>query len=251
MRNRLEQRRRRGVTLMELMVAVMLMTLLSTGILFALHIGINAMQGTQRKFAANRKVLGAQRVIDQQLAGLIPVQVLCGSERSRQALFFHGTANSMRFISAYTLEEGNRSYPRVVEYMIIPGERTGVRLVMNEYLYGGPMALSQYCTGLTTDPRTLTWSAQFSPVQLGPRPFVLADQLIACRFQYLMMDGRGITKQWGSDFAGSITPVAVRIEMTPIAPDGGRLQMATTTIPIRVMRNASQFYNDIDPQPRP
>jgi len=246
------RRSRAGVTLIELLIAVTLVSLLTLGILFAMRVGLGAMEAVDRKFGNGRRVLGAQRVLDQQIAGLIPVQIQCKGPRDVPALFFQGEPNAMRFVSSYTLEEGARGYPRVVEYMVMPGEQgVGVRLVMNEYIYAGPSTIVPLCLGTTMDSRTNTISVQLRPIGLGPRPFVIADKLRGCRFSYLLSDGRQGRRQWSGTFAGSYPPLAIRIEMAQLMPDPSRMQMASVTLPVRVNRNAMGYYFDIDPPPPP
>ena len=63
----------RGITLMELLVAITLLSLLSVGVLFGLRIGLNAMERSNDRLMTNRKVLGVERVITQQIAGIMPV----------------------------------------------------------------------------------------------------------------------------------------------------------------------------------
>lgn len=246
------RRRQAGVTLIELLIAVTLVSLLAVGILFAMRVGLISMSSTQNRFAANRRVVGAQRVLDQQLANMIPAQVQCGGgQNGPPALFFHGQTDQMRFVSTHSLEEAGRGYPRIIEYLVQPGERgIGVRLVMNEYLYTGPSSIGPLCTTMTPDGRTGTPTALLRPVQLGPRPFVIADKLQYCRFAYLVGDGKSNRKDWLVQFAGSLVPSAIRIDMAPLQPDGGRMQMASVTIPIRTNRNAATYYFDIDPPPQ-
>ncbi len=55
---------RRGVTLIELLVAMTLLSLLSVGVLFGLRIGLNAMDRTNDRLMTNRRVLGVERVSD-------------------------------------------------------------------------------------------------------------------------------------------------------------------------------------------
>ena len=245
-------RRQAGVTLIELLVAVTLVSLLAVGILFAMRAGLTTMNTTQDRLAANRRVIGAQRVLDEQLANLIPAQVQCTGPGSPPALFFLGQPAAMRVGSSYSLEEAARGYARIVEYLVQPGERgVGVRLVMNEYLYTGPSSIAPLCASATPDGRTGTLSANLRPVQLGPRPFVIADKLRYCRFSYLVGDGRTNRKDWFTVFAGSLVPSAIRIDMAPLTPEPGRLQMASVTVPIRTNRNAAIYYFDIDPVPQP
>ena len=67
------RRSRSGVTLIEVLIAVSLLSLLSLGILMALRVGMNAMAKAQKKLMDNRRAAGAQRILAQQLAGFIPV----------------------------------------------------------------------------------------------------------------------------------------------------------------------------------
>ena len=65
------------MTLIELLVAMTLLSLLAVGVLFGLRIGLNAMERTNDRLMTNRKVLGVERVITQQIAGFIPVKADC------------------------------------------------------------------------------------------------------------------------------------------------------------------------------
>ena len=67
-----------GVTLMELLISVVLLSLLSVGLLFALRIGLNAYSKTQTRLMDNRRVAGAQRILEEELEGLMPVVAPCG-----------------------------------------------------------------------------------------------------------------------------------------------------------------------------
>ena len=52
---------RAGVTLMELIIAISLLSLLSVGLLMAMRVGLNAMEKSNNRIMANRRVSGAQR----------------------------------------------------------------------------------------------------------------------------------------------------------------------------------------------
>jgi prepilin-type N-terminal cleavage/methylation domain-containing protein len=141
--------RQRGVTLIELLVAVTLVSLLSVGMVFAIRIGLNTLDKTNATMMANRRVLGAQRAIDQQINGLIPVNAVCGGNPGappvrERMLFFQGDMRSMRFVTSYSLEEAGRGYPRILEYAVIPRpDDLGVRLIVNEHPYTGPTPVSR------------------------------------------------------------------------------------------------------------
>ena len=75
-----------GVTLMELIIAITLLSLLSVGLLFALRVGMSAYSKTQSRLMDNRRVVGAQRILDQELEGMVPVVAMCGGT-ARTAFF--------------------------------------------------------------------------------------------------------------------------------------------------------------------
>ena len=84
----------------------------------------------------------------------------------------------MRFVSTYSLNEAGRGYPRILEYQVIPGENgTGVRLIVNEFWYCGPLSAGSSCVGVMPDPVAKAPMMIFRPVQIGPSSFVLADKL--------------------------------------------------------------------------
>ena len=251
----LRRNRRRGVTLIEMLIAITLVSLLSTGILYAMRLGLGALAQTNRKFTDNRRVLGSLRVLSEQLAGVVPAQVQCtGRSLADPApLFFQGTQASLQFVTNYTLEEAARGYPRIVEYFVTPGEAArggGVRLLMQETPYTGPYSLKPYCAGQSMDPLHRAPVALLQPVQVGPRPFVIADQLAFCRISYLRVHPATFQTKWEAGYSGAVLPGAVKVEMAPLRPDPTRVQLGTTTISLHVSRNTYELYADIDPPPQ-
>jgi type II secretory pathway component PulJ len=51
-----------GITLMELLVAMALLSLLSVSMLFAIRIGLSAMEKSQDRLQTNRRVMGVEKV---------------------------------------------------------------------------------------------------------------------------------------------------------------------------------------------
>lgn len=248
----LRHRPRRGVTLIEMLIAISLVSLLSTGILYAMTLGLSSLERTNRRFTDNRRALGSLRVIEQQMAGIIPAQVPCFGRGAGgfAPLFFQGEQGSIQFVSSYTLEEAARGYPRVVEYMVLPGDRGvgGVRLVMQERPYTGASAVTPYCSSIGSDPLHRTPTAILRPPQLAPGAFVLADRLAYCRISYQRVHPMTFVRTWEPAYSGAALPGAIRIEMAPLQPDPARVQLTTTTIPLRVSRNTYEAYADIEQQ---
>jgi hypothetical protein len=237
-----------GVTLMELLVAVSLLSLLSVGMLFAMRVGLSAMGRTNARVIDNRRVLGVERILTQQIAGFVPAAGFCGATAQAPGspyVFFQGDAQTMRFISTYSLQEASRGYPQILEYQVIPGENgVGVRLIVNESLYTGPFGTGVHCLGIAPDqsgvPRVM-----WRPVVAGPGSFVIADKLAHCTFTYKEERDLPQPDLWHARWPHDFTPAAVRIDMAPMAPDPANLQVPPMIAPFRVNRHAFTYYGDI------
>ena len=227
-----------GVTLIELLVGVVLLSMLSLGLLFALNIGITTYQKAQSKLMDNRRVAGAQRIIEQELAGLVPVVTTCGltpEGGGTKEQFFQGEPEVMRFVSNFSLQGAWRGQTQILEIFIIPGSNGGVRLVVNEIPYLGPQSAGRLCAG----------QRKYLPVSAAPTSFVLADKLAFCRFSFLdQPEDQSLPLAWYPRFVGPTWPRAVRIEMAPMVPDPSRLQPASILAPIHVYRHPEIQYGD-------
>jgi hypothetical protein len=242
-------RRESGTTLIEVLIAVTLLSLLSVGMVTAMRVGFMAFSKTTNKLMDDRRVAGAQRVVQEQLEGMMPVVAPCGDvpgTTPAKTAFFEGQPQTMRLVSAFSLQQGWRGQPQVLELFVIPGENgLGVRLVVNEIPYTGPAGTAQLCTGHSRDQLTGGNLAVFAPVQAGPNSFVLADKLAYCRFSYFTIPiDRTLLPHWTPQWTFSGWPYAVRIEMAPLDPDPSRLQPIAVTAPIHIHRSPEIQYVD-------
>lgn len=237
-------RRQAGVTLIEVLIAITLLSLLTMGMLFAMRVGLMAFSKTDGKLMDNRRVVGAQRVVEQELEGLMPVIAPCGGP-GMKAAFFQGEAQAMRLVSGFSLQQAWRGQPQILELFVIPGETAGVRLVVNEIPYTGPAEAGQLCPGTMEDPETHLSIPRFAPVEAGPNSFVLADKLAYCRFVYLAPAVTPTAPEiWTSHWVTAGWPLAVRIEMAPLEADPSRLQPITVVAPIFIRRAVDGVYAD-------
>jgi hypothetical protein len=142
----------------------------------------------------------------------------------------------MRLVSTFSLQGAWRGQVQILEIFVIPGaDGRGVRLVVNELPYPGPLAVGKICLG----------QGKFLPALPSPNSFVLADKLAFCRFSYLgKPKDMTLPAIWGPLFASLTWPQAVRIEMAPLDPDPSRLQPISTIAPIRIYRAAEVDYVD-------
>ena len=242
--------KRSGVTLIEVMIAVSLLSLLSLGILMSLRVGMGALDRTNRRLINNRRVAGAQRILEQQLAGFIPVVALAAPSGALMKVpFFEGRAQSMRFVSSYSLSEASRGIPQVVEFQVIPGEEgLGVRLVVNETAYTGPRSAGVFCLGLGPDAESGVSIQRFLPISIGPSSFVLADRLAYCRFSFLGVAPEKNLQQWFPNWIYPKWPAGIRIDMAPLDTDLVSLKPVTVTVPVRVNRDPNLEYADEQPE---
>ena len=238
----------RGVTLMELLIAMTQMGLLSTGIVMSLRVGLSAMNKADSKLMSNRRVASIERILEEEITSVIPVTADCQARAEgppNRIAFFQGEAQSMRLASAYSLQQGARGMPMILEYQVIPGENgLGVRLVVNERWYTGPRATGSLCAGMVPDPLTGTPAPLFLPIQVGAGSFVLADKLAYCRFSYRDLLPPPELERWLLHWVKPVLPSAVRVEMAPLVPDSSRLVPVSLTIPIRVTRLPLEPYDN-------
>src|SRR5580658_8903027 len=85
-----------GITLIEVVIAVTLLSMLSVGMLMTIRMGFDALHKTNTRLMENRRVAGAQRLIEQQLGGFMPSRRSVSpipARRRRRLLFFRGSRN--------------------------------------------------------------------------------------------------------------------------------------------------------------
>jgi prepilin-type N-terminal cleavage/methylation domain-containing protein len=235
----------RGVTLIELLVSITLLSLLSVGLLMTLRVGINAMDKANTKLMANRRVASVERIMRSEIRGLIPVVATCvsgGDRPPEQVMYFDGRPESLRFVSSYSLQEASRGMPRILDFQVIPGDKgLGVRLVVNELPYSPQMAAAT-CMGTVRDPERNIAMGAFQPIPVGPGSFVLADKLAYCRFSYRDYQPPPLGERWLPEWPLGKWPTAMRIDMAPLDPDPARLPLMSLTIPMRVDRQPYERY---------
>jgi len=242
------ENRQKGVTLIELLIAVMLLSLLSLAIVLTLRVALSAMSKSDAKLMANRRVSSVERILDQQIEGIMPVTADCQARPGTpptKLTFFQGEPQSMRLASTYSMQQGERGVPMILEFQVIPGEdEQGVRLVLNEHWYTGPRGAGLLCLGQGAGPDGGPPGPLFAPISIGPESFVIADKLAYCNFSFRDPRMPPAPPIWVRRWVKPVLPNAIRIDMAPLAPDLGRLQPVTLTIPIHVTRLPLEPYEN-------
>ena len=240
-----------GVTLIEILIAVSLLSLLSVGMLVAMRLGFTTMDKTDTRLVRNRRVSNTRGIIESEIEGFIysAANYRPQPDAIRTVPFLQTEAQSMRFVTSYSLEDGWRGRPRIAAIQVIPGENNqGVRLIVNETLYTGPDQAGQEILGIEQDPAG-PQTIRFAPIVPGPQSFVLADRLAYCRFSWLEPLREPPFQLWRPDWVQpQLLPLAVRIEMAPLAHsvDSGptELRIGTVTVPFNVNRSPGGDYAD-------
>jgi prepilin-type N-terminal cleavage/methylation domain-containing protein len=236
-----------GVTLIEILIAISLLSLLSAGILVAMRLGLNTMDKTDARLVANRRVANARKIIENEIAGFTVTTADYVPQPTviQQAPFFQGEAASMRFVTSYSLQDAWRGRPRIAALQVIPGENNeGVRLIVDETPYTGPLQAGRMITFIAPDLVTGLPVMRFAPITAGPGSFVLADRLAFCRFTYLQPLPMPPFQVWRPDWQPPRLPLGIRIEMAPLDAQANGLQVTTVTAPLNVTRNPGTRYVD-------
>jgi hypothetical protein len=231
-----------GITLIEILIAVTLLSLLSVAVLVAMRMGFNTMDKTDAHLVHDRRVSNARRIIENEIAGYTwsLAYFRPAPDRALNVPFAEWTAREMRFVTSYSLADAWRGRPQIAVMQVIPGENNrGVRLIVNETLYTGPDQAGATITDFTEA------GPSFASVPAGAQSFVLADQLAYCRFEYLEPQTYPTPPLWRPDWRRpGLTPLGVRILMAPLESKPAESQIANITAPINVTRDPNAQYAD-------
>ena len=242
----------RGVTLLELMIAITLVAGLSTGMLMAMRTSLLTYEKTAKRLESNRRFVKTQQMLSDQISAVMPVQGACLGDAGQTVgipSFLSGTEDTLRLVSSYSIAEGSRGYPQIVEYRVIAEQRGSVRLVATERPYTGPQSTVPYC-GNAPPPPVSSYEFGAQSVAQGAAPsggsYVLAEHLAYCRFSYHEPydQNRFVETPWLPLWDKPLLPAGVRIEMRPAAPDTASLSVLGVTVPIQVNRDPRLVYVD-------
>ena len=247
-----------GVTLLELMIAITLVAGLSTGMLMAMRTSLLTYEKTAKRLESNRRFVKTQQVLSDQISAVMPVQGACLGDTGQTVgipSFLSGGEDTLRLVSSYSITEGSRGYPQIVEYRVIPEQRGSVRLVATERPYTGPQSTIPYCGGAPPPPVSSYELGTRLAVPLGSAPsaepasgesYVLEEHLAYCRFSYHepYNQNRFIETPWLAVWDKPLLPAGVRIEMRSAVPDTGGLSVLGVTVPIQVDRDPRMGYVD-------
>jgi len=239
--------RQAGITLIEILIAVSLLSLLSVGMLVAMRLGFSTMDRTDAQLVKNRRVANTRGIIESELGGFTfsYANYRPAPDVFRRLPFLQAESQSMRFVTSYSIDGAWRGRLQIAALQVIPGENNrGVRLIVNETPYTGPEQAGQTVAGIEV-PELGPQIVHYSPILAGSQSFVLADRLAYCRFSWLEPLPQAPFQRWRSDWVRTDSlPLAARIEMAPLDTAPADLHISTVTVPFGVTLDPGSEYAD-------
>jgi general secretion pathway protein J len=222
--------RNAGMTLIEILVAVSLLGLLSVGIVTSLEVGANSWQRARTSLTLDRRIATANSILHSGISGIAPVLAQVPPERRtglQSLAFFQGEPQSMRFVSSYSVTEGQRGGLQIVELQIVNSER-GRRVLLNQMPYRGPLSIGALVAGFVRDANFPRGRVIFQPIQPRATSLIILDELQECQFAYLKPPVNYLGPSAWIDYWDEIRmlPVAVAIRLTPRDGDGRLLPVS-------------------------
>jgi len=230
--------RRAGFTLIELIVSITLLSAILTGMLMAMRGGLLTLERVQSRIQDSRGALGLDQMIRRQIGGAVPATGLCALGDPSTAMaaapspVFRGTATAMLWVTSFSMTEGARGYPHLVEYRVLPNNDGTSRLVAEEMLFASPATTTNYCS----PPGLL------KPLAPAGTTTVLLPRLASARFSYREVNPETrLGGKWLPAWIVPDLPYSVRIDLQP----AGAAEIATSiAVPLHITRSYQEFYAD-------
>ncbi|MBU6199508.1 MAG: prepilin-type N-terminal cleavage/methylation domain-containing protein [Xanthomonadaceae bacterium] len=206
------KRTAQGFTLLEVLLAIILLGLLIAGAYGGIHASAVAMRAGEAAIDRTDRLRTAPEFLRRQISHILPLQ-FARDESTGAIHIFDGNARTLRFVAPMPgyLSRGG---PYVQTLELAPG-KDGLQLRFSDVMLNGYDAAK---------------SANDSAATV-----VLLDRIADGRFQYRALDADGNLTDWSSDWQDpEITPLMIRIELT-MQPG---VQMPWPTLDVPLMLNA-------------
>jgi general secretion pathway protein J len=188
---RMPPRTARGFTLLEVMLAIVLLALLLAGTWGAIRTTVHAMHSGEAAIDRTNRLRVAEEFMRRQISRILPLAF--GQDDSTGTNYvFEGSGDSMRFVAPMPgyLSKGGP----YVQTLKIVGGRSGKELVFTDAMLNG---------------------FDLAEAKSTMEPAVLLDQIQDAKFEYRTLDDQGELTDWSSEWDDpSVTPVMVRIAIT-------------------------------------
>ncbi len=249
---------RRGMTLVEVIVAMSLLGLLSAGLFTAFQVGASAWLTTRERLMLDRNIAGQNQRFHALFAGIVPLEAAIPPDREirvRPFPFFQGEPQSMRFVTSHSITAGARGGLRITELQVVDAPDRGRRILLNQLPYLGPFSAGGFVTGWVPISEPPGRQLVFEPIRALPDvSLIIADRLADCSFQYLERPrGRDLPSIWVSTWNDlDRLPGAITINLTPASREARLLPVSITTAVraeyVRPLENTPPTYPDGRPR---
>jgi len=198
----------RGFTLLEVMLAILLLALLLAGTYGAIRTATSAMHSGEAAIDRTNRLRVAEEFLRRQISRIMPLAF--GQDKSTNTNFvFDGSRQSMRFVAPMPgyLSKGGA----YVQTLTFAGNRRGGKQLL---------FTDEMLNGFDLDEKSS-----------DSEPAILLDQVADGRFQYRTLDENGEMTDWSDQWDDpTMTPVMVRVivDMLPEA----RVQFPVMEIPL-------------------
>lgn len=198
----------KGFTLLEVMLATMLLALLLAGTYGAIRTAVRAMHSGEAAIDRTNRLRVAEEFMRRQVSRIMPLAF--GRDQSTNTNFvFEGSGNSMRFVAPMPgyLSKGG---PYVQTLAFAGNRRGGKQLLFTDAMLNG---------------------FDLDNKETATEPSILLDQIQDGRFEYRTLDENGQLTDWSDQWDDpGVTPVMVRIEVSML-PEA-RVEFPTMEIPL-------------------
>jgi general secretion pathway protein J len=198
----------RGFTLLEVMLATMLLALLLAGTYGAIRTAVHSMHSGEAAIDRTNRLRVAEEFMRRQISRIMPL-AFARDQNTNTNFVFEGSGNRMRFVAAMPgyLSRGG---PYVQTLAFAGNRRGGKQLLFTDAMLNG------------FDPDRKETDAE---------PAILLDQIQDGRFEYRTLDEQGQLTDWSDQWDDpGLTPVMVRVEVTML-PEA-RVEFPTMEIPL-------------------
>jgi len=209
-------RRSSGFTLLEVLMAIILLAVLIGGAYGGLRASANAMRAGEAAIDRTDRLRTAQEFLRRQIGNILPLGY-AHEDKEGLNIVFEGDAQFMRFVAPMPgyLSRGG---PYIQTLELVRG-KDGLQLQFTQTMLNG-------------------YDAQATDKNES-EPVVLFDRIAAGRFSYRALDEQGQLADWSSDWVSTeITPLMVRIDLS--MQPGVQIPWPTLDIPLVVSGGASR-----------
>ena len=214
----LRSRAEAGITLLELLVSMTIVSLLATTALFAWRVGSSAWLKASERLEKDRTVLAVHQLVEEQMASMVPYQAWTTS--GGREVLFQGEPQTARFVSRYSLARRAASGLYLIEYQVAEQADGTRQLLLNESPVWGNEELGTLLAGAESRPEGVV--QKFQPFERGPQTVTLIEGLQECRFEYYRTPGPNQPGTWTDQWivrSGEV-PQAMRMHAVAAAGSG-------------------------------